>query len=168
MPREYAIVRETSPADLCLFSELWTGCRWVLLRRDCNRLRSALSCRVVRLGLDLVRCAGLGWDLPGIVEGRRRGSAEQIVVHVELHFGHCNSICGCGADGHLLIAGDGGAISWTRYRNREIRGNLVADANGHCGRGPDVAGCIVGHGLEHVARICHGSRIPWETVRRCG
>src|SRR5438034_3739898 len=42
-------------------------------------------------------------------------------------------ICGCGADGHLLIAGDGGAISWTRYRNREIRGNLVTDVNRHCG-----------------------------------
>src|SRR5437867_12950112 len=165
MPREYAIVRETSPADLCLFSELWTVCRWVLLRRDCNRLRSALSCRVVRLGLDLVRGAGLGWDLPGIVEGRRRGSAKQIAVHVELHFGHCNSICGCGADGHLLIAGDGGAISWTRYRNREIRGNLVTDVNRHCGREPDVAGGVVGLHQKCVTAVCHGRRIPRETVR---
>src|SRR5207247_10347713 len=92
----------------------------VLLRRHCDGLRSGLSCRVVRLGLDLVRGAGLGWDLPGVVVGRRRGGAEQIVVHVELHSRHCNSICGCGADGHLLIAGDSAAISWTRYRNSKI------------------------------------------------
>ena len=134
----------------------------------CNRDRlcGAVPHRVITFRLNVVGSL-LSWHLPSTLIWRGRSGAEQIVVNVELHLCHGDSVGGRGADGHILIARHSAAVCGIRYGDCEIGArNRVADINRYNRGKASVAGSVIRLCLKRVGAVRRLRRVPKQNVRR--